>query len=196
MARLILAILVLAGCSPARPPAVKAPAPVWDSVYKLHLEDGSRCSAVAIGPIRYLTAGHCAGRVAVLESRAGEKYEAGTPKAAPEADVALGSAARPLPAWAQIGVDMPRTGSRLTLNGYGCDPRGLVRASMWVSQTPVMFGRYTVVGPVCHGDSGGGVFNEQGELVAVISGVGAGAIEGLGTVESVGQAADLLSSAP
>ncbi len=194
MRRPVLAVLLfLAACTPARPPAVRAPAPVWDSVYKLRLADGARCSAVAISPRLYLTAGHCAGQPSVLESRAGETYAAAVPVADAQADIALGRA-QDLPAWAEIATDMPTTGSRLTLNGYGCSPRGMVRSSMWVSPTPVMFGRYTVVGPVCPGDSGGGVFNERGQLVAVISGQGAQAIEGLGTVESVGRAADLLAS--
>lgn len=183
-------LLLLAGCSsvPALPSMPVVPG-VPESVVGLHIP-GGRCSAVVISPSLYVTAGHCAGDPATL-SIGSRMLSSDPPVSALSPDIAVGHSSEDLPTPARIAPDVPKPGEAVLIAGFGCLRAGGARAGFWLSPGPDPDGDWMVAAPVCPGDSGAGVFNAQGELVAIVSKAGAAWAEGVAFVVPIGEAAVL-----
>ncbi len=153
-----LCLLALTACSQVAPPPNVAPA--YDSVYALDLGD-RHCSAVALGPDTFVTAAHCADKPGLLVGPDGSLYPAEQRASSPVADIALGRS-EALPSKARVAQELPRLGEPVLISGKGCLLP--VRPGLWVGGQS-----WVVSGQVCPGDSGGGIFNKSGELVAIIS---------------------------
>lgn len=179
----VLALLLATSCA-ASPPLIAPPdfapgTPVASVLMYLN-GGGGKCSAVAIAPRVALTAEHCI----ELES-AGTLY--GAVGEEPDGDVMVQSyrvtrrewdarddhdiavlevdpAGPAFPEWADIAVRLPTAGELLVIVGHGCNDDPPVRPAVAgaVAGDSIYF-----YGLLCGGDSGGGLFNDGGELVAI-----------------------------
>lgn len=118
------------------------------------------CSGVAIGMNTALTAAHCMSRAASAE---GQHIDAAI-YPWPGRDIALISVAAPFHARpAFMRKDRPE---RVHIVGWGCSgmrelaTRELRMSSYWPDAD-------YLEGRICHGDSGAGVFDDRGALVAI-----------------------------
>jgi hypothetical protein len=98
-------------------------------------------------------------------------------------DLAVLSAAAPSAAPVPIAARPPAVGDRLTLAGYGPVPFTYREASGEVTQFVGPMGRYPmhmveIRAAARQGDSGGPIFNDRGELVAVLFGEARGLTAG------------------
>lgn len=137
---------------------------------------GYRCSSVQVAPEVALTARHC------LPMNEGELFQGAKPVLAYEGheilDLAwLVTAPDPGP-YAKLGT-RPVAGELISIVGYGCDrpPMGHTRrrdvragAYLGAGPNPGAASDLWFTGVVCGGDSGGGLFNQYGDLVGVLWG--------------------------
>lgn len=162
-----IACLFLAGCAMTMIPASpEAPPDIGKSVYRLSLGEGAHCTAVVAPGGVYFTAGHCAGFIGPYEMAhpGGVVYEAEPPQAATDADIAVGFTSAP--GTTEIALDLPLPGDTVWMTGFGCSPEE-VRSMVWTGAE--RYEKIVTRGMICKGDSGGGVFDNLGLLVAVVS---------------------------
>lgn len=190
-AMLLLSVpLAIAACAaPAPPPSLPAPSYGQVSVAGAVLavvSEQSGCSAVALEPDLLVTAGHCVdgfgGPAVVALGRdfaadgllVDATWRAPAPQPGPVVgvapDIGLLHVTGRLPTTVGVGTELPSTGDRLTLVGYGCDSKWppFTRGERGATALTTGGGLLVMDGHVCHGDSGGAVFNHSGALVAVM----------------------------
>lgn len=184
-----LVLLFLVGCAAVPvPDRLPDPAPIL-AVYE-YTNGSQKCSAVALDQTTYVTAGHCAGGPGPwFLVQGGVDYVISQPSAAAETDIALGRALESLPGSALVAPGLPAPAEPVILSGFGCPTQ--LRPGVWIGAGPGLIPDPAVAGVACPGDSGGGLFNARGELVAVISKIGNGPFAGLVYVVPVGEAAGL-----
>lgn len=85
------------------------------------------------------------------------------------------------PPYARLGV--PHDGQRVLLEGYGCEPKRVwvfevperhVRGGRVLTTLPAPGLELAISGTVCHGDSGGAVWADGGNLVGLITAMALG----------------------
>jgi hypothetical protein len=118
-----------------------------------------RCTAAAIAPLTALTAGHCVGPAIELDGEPAQERELWEPGV----DIASLQPAAPFPAFFEYATRAPVKGELLELIGYGCYGRQRLSDLRYL-------GPGLADGQACHGDSGGPLLNEQGQLVGIFSG--------------------------
>ena len=163
----ILFLALLSACSAAPPPIVAPRPPAWTDSVVLMLTNEARCSAVLITPRTALTARHCTETAlrGVLV-RGTHEYAIESVVQYADRDVSVLSLAEDIPgAYAHEAQNLPRAGDRAIVVGFGCDyPARGVRSLTSLGRSSAGL---TFAGRVCGGDSGGGVFNEDGDLVGI-----------------------------
>lgn len=137
----------------------------------LYLTDWSayRCSAVAISSTQAVTARHCNAMPGhTLLTPEGEDHLVDRVQDHPMADVSLLTlpAGDGFPEWAGVANSPPLMFTPVLFVGYGCDAKFGVRPGQFI-RTQSGYDRYT--GKVCPGDSGGAVFDVEGNLSAIMT---------------------------
>lgn len=196
---LVLLYLLASGCLQAPLTPYDVPELPVESVLYFQgktLEGGYRgCSLVAIEPGTALTAAHCVRdlQAANVQTYTRRHWDVAAWEAHPNRDIAVLHVAGPngMPV-ADVAQDLPEIGDLVYLVGYGCpsyDPKlPMVRPGTWTGQIDFVDSEWAVLGPVCPGDSGGGLFNEDGELLGIITSKG----PGIAYVVPAGYAGELL----
>lgn len=160
----VLLLIVLAGCAQARPSTEQY-------THRLGTQDGGLCSATAVGQRTLLTAKHCIKQTDSYVYLGGKRVGV-TRIEVDGSDHALLWVDQRFRSWAQRGVS-PKKGDPLHFYGNVDGLEQLYRAgymSGWYG------GAFVLEIPCAKGDSGAGVFNEQGQLVSVVSAVYVGPI--------------------
>ena len=178
------------------------PTPV-DSVLP-YLGLGVACSSVVVGPGILVTAAHCV-HAARGEGTTGHIAPPGTLDQiqvvgtldSPSADVSLLNA--PTLRAPPVGIEYHPDVTRLWVAGYGCTgftSLGIRDASPFGLSND---GSSVLLGQACHGDSGGGVFDVHGNLVAIMTAIvweEWGAVAAIGVTPMVHVAQGLRPGAP
>lgn len=168
--KLLPLALLLAGCALRTLPTDE----IHDSRTKVaavlpYVGSGARCSAVAVKPTVLTTAGHCVDAIGM-----GDVVGGGSVVGywhAPGKDAALLHVDAPVRTYSPAGPRIPATWEPLEVVGYGCDSteatfrRAQRRAFMLGRDVD---GSLVLDGNVCHGDSGGGVFDGSGLLLGIL----------------------------
>jgi S1-C subfamily serine protease len=192
---LALAALLLGACAVPTPPVLRRPdsAPgVPESVLNSVIVYGSAnamCSAVVVGPHQVMTARHCVEAVgddpaAYTVALDGTLRLPESVEVSPFEDMALLTTGEPAFArWAELGQAELPAGVEGWVAGYGC-PLGsgvfelAVRPVHYVrrqaSLEPDLLIEDKWRGRICHGDSGGGTFDDAGLLVGINYAMGTG----------------------
>lgn len=170
--RAILLILVLLGCAAPveNTPPVEPTVRAVNSTHQIFMngQDGSgwRCTSVAVSNTNLLTARHCVeGRDNVRVYIAEKNRPADVVFMSDERDLAeVKLKDYEMADWVDLGPQ-PRYSQHVTFMGYGC------MGTLQVSEGRVLLYTDTqnVVFPsiLCHGDSGGPLFNDDFELVGI-----------------------------
>lgn len=92
---------------------------------------------------------------------------------------------KPRPVAARLAASMPRLRDRLTLGGHGAPGQGYreLTGSLVGYAAPSRSSSFELIemrGLARHGDSGGAIFNDKGELAGLIIGIGDGRTLGVG----------------
>lgn len=159
MLRCLLLCLVLAGCASEPNPK--------DATALLGFEGGGTCSGTMIAPRILLTASHCFNGIQPLAT-VNDRPVVVVSIRHDGADHALLVLDQDFPAWAKVGP-APQQGDEVYFYGNPSNLRDLLRRGVIAGQNEQFIFADITVG---HGDSGAGVFNRRGELVAVVSGYG------------------------
>lgn len=131
---------------------------------------GGMCTGVLVSDSEVMTAAHCVHgdmqvEIGDVHYLAAKRWAWG----ARGEDVAMLALSAPLPDAqpASVAAVAPRPGDALTLIGYGCTGKQLSRSvtRRWGAYAEDT--EYDADGCTCPGDSGGPVFNADGELVAI-----------------------------
>lgn len=176
---LALAFLGFAnGCAaspPPRPPRWQDRVDVTSAVY-LEGPNG-RCSGVAIDDHLVLTAKHCTdgtGMTVAVPSPGDDPRRVVHVDAFEDRDLAIVVVdGAPMRVQAPIALKMPAEGDVAFGAGFGCYETLAVYPGLYVGVRPSGGDAYAM--GVCAGDSGGPVFNENGELVGILSARGTNA---------------------
>lgn len=175
--RYLFLALLLTSCGAVQPLVDALPSDTPTRV--IYGQSGMQCSTVVVDPHMAITANHCvrdsggaivivlpAGPVPVAQALSHDSLDL----AILVTKDAMGGP------YAKLGP-VPAPGQMASVEGYGCDR--VVPTIPKFSQRPVQF---LVVDPLssdlvfkgraCKGDSGGGVYNEAGELVGISSTIG------------------------
>lgn len=176
---LLIGVLVLAycganGCAPVPPKGPKWPtADKRVPVHAAVLVRGADwlCSGVAVDANTVVTATHCVANGSFeVEAYPGLRYTNVRVSVADEArDVAIVHVEPALGAVAELAPFLPLPGTLVYAVGFGCAQgrAPAVHAGAYVARD--LDGDLVLAMGVCHGDSGGPVFDEQGRLFAIIS---------------------------
>lgn len=131
------------------------------------------CSGVIVGPQSVLTAKHCTdldgGRLVrgLVTTSLGDTFEVKRRHEDPDEDIVLLFVDKPFEIQpATVAAQVPMA---LTLEGYGCAPVPLTwplkrQAIALAQHDHILF----LAGCVCHGDSGGPIFDDDGSLVGLM----------------------------
>lgn len=162
---LLTLLVLLAGCGGCV--SVPSHDELKATAHRILLKSGdvwTICGATATGPDMLETAAHCtAGKVLVRVGGAQVEVESIQYRETDRATVKL---ARPIfQRWAKIGP-IPKQGDRLRWWG---NPSGIADVYREGIVATVSGGLVAVDAMTCRGDSGSGLFNAAGELVAVMS---------------------------
>ncbi len=172
---------------PPLDPGIESPAGI-PAVMQVFVLDGVLCSAVVVGPAEAITARHC-----VVDSYTHEprlpvalvgfddtRYvDPAEVLVSHDRDLALvhikldGTQAL-FDTYASVAEAGPALGGNVWVAGFGCSGfKSLgIRPARLVGASDAKHDDY--IGRACPGDSGGGVFNDDGELVGISSAVGTG----------------------
>jgi hypothetical protein len=194
---LALVALLLGACAVPMPPVLRRPdsAPgVPESVLNSVIVYGganATCSAVVVGPRQVMTARHCV--LAVGDDPAAYTVDLDGILRLPESvevspfeDMALLNIGADEPAferWAELGPAELPAGMEGWVAGYGCPlgsgvfelavrPVHYVRRQSNLDPTLLIEDKWR--GRICHGDSGGGTFDDAGLLVGINYALGTG----------------------
>lgn len=176
---LVPALFLLTCCAGAQlPPQLEAvPQLPVEAVLNWWNGTGGRCSAVVIEDGLALTAQHCVDEGISASAHGinytGQRWEVQNFRASEHSDIAVlnlkGEDSTP---HAAIAPTFPPMGSVVFIVGFGCpspDPAiPLVRGGVWTGYLDED-GDHVTFGEVCPGDSGGALFNADGELLGIIS---------------------------
>lgn len=189
---LTLSMLLVSCALPA--PLADMVIPTDTPVVPLLTDAGRQCSAVLVGDHHALTAAHCMrdATKAILLTNLGPVPVAGMSQPIPELDaMVLETTSTIPPPYAHLALEVPQLGALAHLQGYGCEraspavPRFYTTTLVFRGTEPKPPHDYIFSGVACHGDSGGGIFNEDGELIAItsaIDGRGAPIVFGVGVL--------------
>lgn len=160
----VFLMLLLSGCVQARPS-------VEQYTYRIATQDGGLCSATAVGRDTLLTAKHCIKQtdsyLYIGTERVGIAHIE-----VDQRDHALLRIQKRLPVWTQRGPS-PKKGDRVQVLGNVDGFDQLYRFGTFAG----WYQGALVYDMTCgKGDSGAGIFNEQGQLVGVVSAVYVGEI--------------------
>lgn len=174
-----LVLLFLTCCAAVRPPGLPPAAPRDAVAAVVRYHAGVYwCSAVAIAPELAVTAAHC-----VRSTDAPVLEAAGQPARVVDSigvvaglDAALLHVRTPFTRWVTPAAEPLVLGARGWAVGYGCSGAKYVEARplRYAGWEPA-FGLDDYLGVACHGDSGGGVLNDAGELVGQLVAIGTSA---------------------
>lgn len=175
-----VALVALVGCTTVNIPEAQAPTVRFNAVaYAIDRTvylAGSGCSAVAVGNDRLVTAKHCLPD----DAKAGDSYEGGTVlHVSPSMDFAV-------VVWpdARLAVRMrpPVVGEHLYVVGYpvqlGSGDQDLTVTDGIVAGPQNSAGDHRITAPVYFGNSGGGVWSDDGELLGIAVNIYAAYIDG------------------
>jgi len=160
---LLSALLLVAGCGCVSIPTHSDLRATTHRIEVLRLDGGAICSATAIAADTLLTATHCmSGAIGLVV----DDSPATVAEVTVEGDRATIRLSAPVFAtWAQLGPT-PEQGDRVRWWG---NPRGIADVYREAVVASVQGGVIAVGAMVCHGDSGAGIFDAAGQVVAVIS---------------------------
>jgi hypothetical protein len=157
---------------PAAPPALR------DSSLPYVTREGF-CSAEPIAPRIAVTAAHCLpkapGGVLLAEVR-NDVVQLPVVRtwASRSDDIALLWLSSDAPRPAPVADRVPALGEPGWVVGYGCDSDWIGYARVGIRPVRMLgrdeFGAFIWEGQACHGDSGGGLFDASGRLVAILNG--------------------------
>lgn len=160
----VFLMLVLSGCVQARPS-------VEQYTYRIGTQDGGLCSATAVGRDTLLTAAHCVSRTDTHVYLGGERVTVLRIEI-DSRDHALLRIQRRLPVWTQRGPS-PKKSERVQFFGNVDSFDQIYRSGTFAG----WYQGALVFDMTCgKGDSGAGIFNEQGQLIGVVSAVYVGPI--------------------
>ncbi len=184
-AALLLQSWLNGGCSASSyppPVVVVTPNPPYIKGTELPYSDGTfLCSSTALEPHTLTTARHCV--LAAIEGGSpgfvvmpdGSMNEVVNAWVSPTNDAALLTVKDALPMVMPAARELPAVGDILWIAGYGCDSHAggtdfifELRVSPLTYLGRDIHGAEVYHGTVCHGDSGGAVFNAKGQLVAIV----------------------------
>jgi S1-C subfamily serine protease len=176
-----VSLLLLAGCAVVNVPEAMAPGEEFDAVryateHTVHLK-GSGCSAVMVGADRLVTAKHCVPD----DAKAGDSYEGGTLlHISPAYDFAVVQIRDPK---LRIVLKEPRAGEHLYVVGYPVQlgsSEQVLTVTDGICAGPVdSDGQWRITAPVYFGNSGGGVWSDNGELLGIAVSIYAAPMDGL-----------------
>lgn len=160
----VFLMLVLSGCAQARPS-------IEQYTYRIGTQDGGLCSATAVGRNTLLTAAHCVNRTDSYIYIGAERISVSQIEV-DSRDHALLRVQKRLPVWAQRGPS-PKKGELVQMLGNVDGFEQLYRFGTFAG----WYQGALVYDMTCgKGDSGAGIFNEQGQLIGVVSAVYVGPI--------------------
>lgn len=163
MRYLLPLVFLLAGCGCVSVPSHDAVRAMTHRIDVQTVRGIMGCSATAIGPDKLLTASHCVDSMIALYV---DEKPATVVSVTTDDDRAIATLSAPVFAtWAQIGPT-PKQGDPVRWWG---NPRGVTdvyRESVVAAVEPTLIALDAMV---CHGDSGSGIFNASGQVVAVMS---------------------------
>lgn len=163
---IVLGTFLLAAACVSRVPRESAETVAKRTAVALEFNDGT-CSGTVVAPSVILTASHCFGERTILLTVNREPVEV-VEIAHDGADHALVTVNRTFPQWARLAGE-PSQGDAVFFYGNPIGLRDLLRRG-YVMGTDGRFVFTDIMsGP---GDSGAGVFNQNGELVGVVYGYG------------------------
>lgn len=157
--RLALLALMLSGCGCA---SVPQPADLRLTTLRIETRDAI-CSATAVGPQTLLTATHCLGTL--LQTVEGHRVEVDRVQDLQHDHALVTVRGVRFLHWAHRGP-VPKQGDRVRWWGNPMGEPDVYRQG-YVAKVSNDF--IAIDATICHGDSGAGVFNDAGQLVAVVS---------------------------